>query len=255
MNSDNKWVKTYNNIVENIQVFLDKAEDTLEKISLDDVVESVKEEIEEVSEASKEELHLIGEYVKRDIHSAVESFNQTKKDFKEWLPFEVELAESLLWDRIMNAADPTTVELEELKQENVELHTGEVTRPVQLICTECGEVIDFPQTAVIPACPKCEGTSFIRKALTTESYSSTVYEELEKLANSIKKERDEIKLQIHLASMEANDLWKQSEVKWGSFKPLLDKISEKTFDLTKNEFGDLADDIQSMYKKIKKYFD
>ena len=164
MSNNNKWVKTYNHLLEEVQVFLEKAEDTLEKTSLDDVVDNVKEEIEEVVEASKEELHLIGEYLKRDIHSAVDSLKQTKKDFKEWLPFEVELTESLLWDRLMDAADPTTVELEEIKLENVELHSGEVTRPVQLICTECGELINFPQTAVIPPCPECKGTSFIRKA-------------------------------------------------------------------------------------------
>ena len=163
--NNNKWIKTYNDLVENIQVFLNNAEDTLEKISLDDVIDSVKEEIEEVSDASKEELHLISGYVKRDIHSAVESFEQTKKEFKEWLPFEVELAESLLWDRLMNAADPTTVEMAELQLANQELHTGEITRPAQLVCTKCGEVLDFPKTAEIPACPTCQSTQFTRKAL------------------------------------------------------------------------------------------
>jgi len=111
MNNNNKWVKTYNHLLEEVQVFLDKTEDTLEKTSLDDVIDTVRDEIEEVSDASKEELHLIGKYLKRDIHSAEDSLKQTKKDFKEWLPFEVELTESLLWDRIMDAADPTTVEL------------------------------------------------------------------------------------------------------------------------------------------------
>lgn len=165
MSNNNKWVKTYNHLLEEVQVFLDKAENTLEKTSLDDIVETVKDEIEEVSEATKEELHLIGEYLKRDIHSAVDSFKQTKKDFKKWLPFEVELAESLLWDRMMDAADPTTIELEELKVESMELHTGEITRPVQLVCTACGEIINFPKTAEIPACPQCEGSSFVRKML------------------------------------------------------------------------------------------
>jgi len=169
MSNHNKWVKTYNHLLEEVQVFLDKTEDTLEKTSLDDVIDTVRDEIEEVSDASKEELHLIGEYLKRDIHSAADSLKQTKKDFKEWLPFEVELTESLLWDRIMDAADPTTLELEELKLENVELHTGEITRPVQLVCTACGEIIDFPKTAEIPPCPKCKGTSFIRKSFTKET--------------------------------------------------------------------------------------
>ena len=253
MSNNNKWVNTYNHLLEEVQVFLDKAEDTLEKTSLDDVVETVRDEIEEVSEATKEELQLIGEYLKRDIHSAIDSLKQTQKDFKEWLPFEVELAESLLWDRMMDAADPTIVELEELRIENVELHTGEITRPVQLICTACGETVNFPKTAEIPACPQCKNTHFIRKPLSEKTYSSTLKDELNKLANTLKTERDEIKLQVHLGSMEVKELWEQAEIKWQAFKPQLNKVSDKAFDITENEFSDMADDIQSIYKKIRKY--
>ena len=255
MSDNNKWVNTYNHLLEEVQVFLDKTEDTLEKTSLDDVVETVKNEIEEVSEASKEELHLIGEYIKRDIHSASESFKQTKKDFKEWLPFEVELTESLLWDRIMEVADPTTIELEELKVANTELRTGEITRPVQLICTSCGEVIDFPKTAEIPACSNCQGTHFIRKPLTETGadFGSTFKEEINSISEKLKMERDDLKLQMHLAGMEAKDLWSESEEKWQTFKHQLGKVSDKAFDITENEFSDTADDILAIYKKIKKH--
>lgn len=257
MDKNNTWVKTYNHLLEAVQAFLDKAENTLETTSLDDVVETVTHEIEELTEASKEELHLISEYVKRDIHSAQQSYQQTKKDFKEWLPFEVELTESLLWDRIMDAADPTTVELEELKLEGATLHTGEVTRPVQLICTACGAVLDFPKTAKIPACPQCQGKQFIRKPVLNaeDSFNLSLQAEIDTLGNKLKTERDEIKVQMHLAGMEAKTLWDKAETKWNhwqSFRKQLEKVSDTTFDITENEFSDMADDIKATYKQLKK---
>jgi len=83
-----------------------------------------------------------------------------------------------------------------------------------------------------------------------------VKEEIITLGNKIKTERDELQLQMHLAGMEAKNLWEKAEAKWQhwqSFRHQLEKVSDKAFDITENEYSDMADDILTMYKKIKQH--
>ncbi|WP_024299682.1 hypothetical protein [Methylomicrobium lacus] len=50
-----------------------------------------------------------------------------------------------------------------------------------------------------------------------------LHEELAKLSETLKQQRDEIRLQLHLASADLKDEWEESEREWGHFK---DKFAE-----------------------------
>ncbi|MGR9044162.1 MAG: hypothetical protein ACU83N_02630 [Gammaproteobacteria bacterium] len=52
-----------------------------------------------------------------------------------------------------------------------------------------------------------------------------IKEELEKFADGLNQLRDEIKVQMHLASMESRQEWDKAEKEWSHFRSQLDKIS------------------------------
>jgi hypothetical protein len=74
--------------------------------------------------------------------------------------------------------------------------------------------------------------------------------DLQKLTDDLKRIRDEIKLKIHLGSMEAQDEWADLEKRWKTF-------SEKAeLDRTAGDIGgsvkQLGSDLKSAYQRIRK---
>lgn len=74
--------------------------------------------------------------------------------------------------------------------------------------------------------------------------------DLNKLSDDLKRMRDEIKLKIHLGSMEAQDEWAGLEERWKSFR---DKAE---LDRTAGDLGEtmkkLGADLKSAYERIRK---
>jgi hypothetical protein len=80
-----------------------------------------------------------------------------------------------------------------------------------------------------------------------------LHEELTKLSETLKQQRDEIRLKLHLASAELKDEWEESEREWGHFK---DKVAEVVDDSkeTTAEFLEktriVGEELKSAYKNI-----
>jgi len=55
-----------------------------------------------------------------------------------------------------------------------------------------------------------------------------VKKEFDEITESLKQQRGEIQLQIHLASMEAKQEWKKAEKNWGLFVDGLGMITDET---------------------------
>ena len=80
-------------------------------------------------------------------------------------------------------------------------------------------------------------------------------EQLEKVIESLKQGRDELKVQLHLAKAEAKELWQETEDKWQHLRDQLDKIDSETGDTAKNIGAAtmvIADEIKHGYEKLKK---
>ena len=63
---------------------------------------------------------------------------------------------------------------------------------------------------------------------TDKSIGGNIQKEFDELTDTLKQQRGEIQLQIHLASMEAKQEWKKAEKTWGKFVDDLDLISDDT---------------------------
>ncbi len=154
------YEKMYENIASDFKKAEHKTADLLHKL-----IEEAAEKASELGEISREDIDKVSEYLKRDISDAANYLSETGKEFKDWLGFETTLLETEITDQMLEAADPTTVELLKLKMDAKlasTYHTGQVTGPGTLICDACGEKLHFYKAGKIPPCPKCHGTSFHR---------------------------------------------------------------------------------------------
>ncbi|MGR8933771.1 MAG: zinc ribbon-containing protein [Gammaproteobacteria bacterium] len=154
---ENKFIQAYNAILEHLH--------NAGK-SVAHGLDSAKEKVSEFGGLTQEEAHKVADYVKRDLEDAAHNLTGTGNDsLSEWLKFDVELIENFALDAFMSVADKTRIELAKLDQyaRSAETyHSGEITGPGTLTCEQCNEELTFKSTSVIPPCPKCSATTFIR---------------------------------------------------------------------------------------------
>lgn len=83
---------------------------------------------------------------------------------------------------------------------------------------------------------------------------SNIKETYTALIESVKKERDELNLKIHLAEMEVRDEWELVEKKWQLLQSKGHQLSKATSE-SSHELGDaftiLGDQIKATYNRLK----
>ena len=80
-------------------------------------------------------------------------------------------------------------------------------------------------------------------------------EDLKKMVDDLKQQRDEINLQLHLAKAEVRDEWDTLETKWEEVKGKMSAVNEvasQTKESVAAAAGLLADEIKEGYERIKK---
>jgi hypothetical protein len=131
---------------------------------LQHLVDEIKQDASAFYDLSADEVVLLEEYIKRDLADASNYLEQTGKELKSWLGFDLQLIEQTFWEKFSQAADKTTTELLQLKllAANAEYHTGEVIGIGTLACDQCGEKLHFHKPGHIPPCPQCHATQYHR---------------------------------------------------------------------------------------------
>ena len=162
-----KLIRSYNHMMERVKTRLEELE-AAEKDALPRLRHSIEHAVEkavELGELSRKEAQEIGGYLKRDLQDAGHYLGTTGKEIGDWLRFDLDLVEEQLLDLFSKAADKTGLErlqFEETLAEESQYQTGEITGPGTLQCDNCGERLAFHATSPIPACPRCNHTSFSR---------------------------------------------------------------------------------------------
>lgn len=80
-----------------------------------------------------------------------------------------------------------------------------------------------------------------------------IKKEFDELTDTLKQQRDEIEVQIHLASMEAKDEWNDGEKKWGEFVDALGVITDDTKEASSDLIHAtkiIGDELKETYKRI-----
>lgn len=161
-----RLVSAYEAMLERVH----EAADSAEKKSLPwlrETLAGARDKAVELEELTREEADRVSRYVERDLHEAASFIAETGQEFRDWLSFDWRLMQSRMLDMFAGMADQTSQALQGLAEQAREAslyHTGEITAPGVLQCTECGEELHFEKTGHIPPCPKCNATTFQRKS-------------------------------------------------------------------------------------------
>ncbi len=80
-------------------------------------------------------------------------------------------------------------------------------------------------------------------------------EGLQKIAEDLKRQRDELMLKLHLAKADARDEWAKLEVQWEDVKTKMDTVrqeAEKTTESVSTGLGLVLDELKQGYERIRK---
>ena len=170
---NDKQKDTVDRLVDAYEAMLERvheAADSAEKKTvpwLREALADAREKAVELEELTREEADKVSRYVERDLHEAASFIADTGQEFRDWLSFDWQLMQNRMLEMFAGMADQTSTALkgfaEQARQASL-YHTGEITAPGVLRCTECGEELHFEKTGRIPPCPKCSATNFQRKS-------------------------------------------------------------------------------------------
>jgi hypothetical protein len=161
-----RMVVAYENMLQRVDGLLKKAEKSAIP-TLKKSLEQAREKAVELDELTREEAEKIATYVERDLHDAAGFLHQTGVEFRDWVRFDMKLIEDRVLAMFASVADKTRLELgrfAEQARDATLYHTGEITGPGTLVCSECGKELHFHKTGHIPPCPGCHATRFARTA-------------------------------------------------------------------------------------------
>lgn len=128
-------------------------------------IDLAREKLVTAKRLTDEESREIAAALKRDLRSAADHLQRSGGNLRKWLGGESGEATERLKALFLQAADQTTVELNELRgeAEQAGYHTGEIAGPGILVCDACGKQLHFDKAGRIPPCPGCKGTDFHRE--------------------------------------------------------------------------------------------
>lgn len=164
--NDPSLIEAYNQMMSRVKDSIDSAEShaipTLQK-----AIEHARNQAVHLGEISAAEAEEVGNYIKRDINDAAEYLMESSHEFSEWLMLDLDIIEQKVLQLFLSVADRTRIELEQFSHPGCDLSSivyssGEITGPGSLICTHCGQMIQFNTTDTIPLCHHCKGSSFKR---------------------------------------------------------------------------------------------
>lgn len=155
----NGLINAYNHMMKNLHTIMH----SVERGSRDNLALKLKysrDKIHKLNVLSSDEIEKIAGYLQKDIHAAGNYLNKTKKELRDWLSFDLEIAEDKMAQMFSSIVDQSRVELQQMEQQLHEWHSGEVTGIGTLECISCGHRVMFTETEFIPECANCQGTVF-----------------------------------------------------------------------------------------------
>ncbi|KRT53927.1 zinc ribbon-containing protein [endosymbiont of Ridgeia piscesae] len=132
---------------------------------LKEYLSDAREKVVELGELTREEADKVAGYIERDIKDAAHYLRDTGEQISTWWRFDLHQVEDRIAETFSKVADQTRLELGKLAKRAEQAstyHTGEITGPGTLVCTNCGKQMHFRKAGHIPPCSGCRRTEFKR---------------------------------------------------------------------------------------------
>ena len=159
-----KLVAAFKHMVDGVSQSVQEAEEALAP-TIDEMVHNAQQMAREIHALTQEEAQSLGDSLKRDIHKANRVLNQQRKELRDWLSFDLALAEDGFIDLVARAADKTWLDLRAFENESGhggQYRQNEVCNAGSFRCIACDHVMRLPETGIIPVCPNCNEGLFER---------------------------------------------------------------------------------------------
>jgi hypothetical protein len=160
MSNDDKDVRNFEALASKTKEQLAKSKEQSAQW-LHKAIDTAAEQLEKAGEFTKEEGGRAKEFLKRDLEATREDFANASARVKRALdPHRLGSGMMSLTSHLFESLGDKFKEWSHKTEEVLVFHTGQVTGPGTLTCTDCGTQMHPAGTGRIPPCPKCHKTEF-----------------------------------------------------------------------------------------------
>ena len=134
---------------------------------LDEVLQQSRTYLALNNELSADKLELVESFLRRDLADYAQRYAQEQFEFDGDSIFTIGL-ENSAWRWLGSITDRSQLEWHELGEDLRHRGTyevGEIVGLGELVCDNCGHVMQFFHPTRLPACPECDGELFSRRPL------------------------------------------------------------------------------------------
>ena len=111
-----KLTTAFNQMIENVNLTVHDTEELLAP-TIDEMVQNSRSLVEEIHDLSQEEAAFLSEALKLEIENAQESLTDQKKEFKDWLGFDLLLVQQKFLDLLEKTADKSWLDFKAFEAE------------------------------------------------------------------------------------------------------------------------------------------
>jgi len=120
-----------------------------------------RQQMEAAGAFSAEQGEAFKRFLRRDLEQTGVEMQRLGKEAKVSLhPARVSAGALSSLAKVLSAAGSMLTSLSEKAENALVYQSGEITMAGSLTCSTCGNVIHLVKTSVVPACGKCQGTTF-----------------------------------------------------------------------------------------------
>lgn len=111
-----KLAQAFSNMAKHVNLAIHDAEELL-VTTIDDMVHNAKILTEEIHQLSQEEAAFLSEAMKLELETANEALSEQKKEFKDWLGFDLLLVEQKFLDLLEKTTDKSWLDFKAFEAE------------------------------------------------------------------------------------------------------------------------------------------
>ena len=164
MRDPDKLVSAFRHMVEDVYQSVQKAEASVAP-TIDTMVNNAKDLARDLYTLTREESDMLADVLRRDFRKARQALHEQEKDIRQWINFDLDLAEDRFIDLVARSADKAWLDFRKFETEDHQAsryRSGEVCNPGNMSCETCNSRLILTEIGQISDCANCGNQTFFR---------------------------------------------------------------------------------------------